>query len=473
MSATQTASNLSATTIDRPPAKWGILLLIGPSLIWCAEYIGSGEVILATRTGAVLGTSVIWAVVAGIVLKFWIGMSGARYTVCTGEGMIDMFARIPGPKNWTVWIVLVAQLAAAAVSIASIAAAAGAFLHSLFDLPPFIGGWLVTFFSLAVVWSGTFDILKAVMSMFVFITVVGVCYVAVHVLPEADSVFAGFIPSEPVVPNWALDAGVHENPWREVLPLLGWGAGGFASQVWYTYWVLGAGYGAARGRGYGEPAQVEVLKRIGVNEANRLKGWCRLVYADATLAVIIGTVVTSAFLIAGAGVLGPRELAPDGPQVAITLSTLFSSRWGEIGGVLFLVGGASALVATQVGQLAGWPRLLADTFRICIPGFQERFSWKQQFHLFLVLFLVTNMVIVYTFGLEPVFLVKLGAILDGLLLTPLQALWVLAGLYMVMPKLFNAEAYRILRPHWIFAAGLILAFLVFAYFCVFQIPFVW
>lgn len=459
--------------IKRPPTKWGILLLVGPSLIWCAEYIGSGEVILATRTGALLGTSVLWAVVVGIVLKFWIGMSGARYTVCTGEGMIDMFARMPGPKNWAVWLVMFAQLAAAAVSIASIAAAAGTFLSSLVGIPSYIGGWLVTVFSLIVVWSGTFDILKIVMSVFVLITVLGVCYVALHVMPEAEALLAGLVPGAPVVPEWALGAGVHENPWREVLPLLGWGAGGFASQVWYTYWVLGAGYGAANGRGYGEPAQTDVLKRFGTEAAHRLKGWCRVVYVDATLAVVIGTVVTAGFLIAGAGVLGTLQVAPDGPQVAITLSTLFSSRWGEIGGLLFLMGGTAALIATQIGQLAGWPRLLADTFRICIPGFNRRFSWKRQFRLFLILFLITNMVIVYTFGLQPVFLVKTGAILDGLLLTPLQALLVLGGLYIVMPKLFTAEVYRIIRPHWIFAAGLIVAFLVFGYFCVFQMPYVW
>ena len=34
----------------------------------------------------------------GIFLKYWIGMSGARYTVCTGEAMMDMFARNMGVK---------------------------------------------------------------------------------------------------------------------------------------------------------------------------------------------------------------------------------------------------------------------------------------------------------------------------------------------------------------------------------------
>ncbi|MHC4748754.1 MAG: Nramp family divalent metal transporter [Planctomycetota bacterium] len=91
-------------TIKKAPVGLAALALIGPSMVWAAEYIGSGEVILATRTGAILGTTVLWAIVIGVFLKFWIGVSGARYTVCTGEGMIDMFDRIPGPRHWAVWI---------------------------------------------------------------------------------------------------------------------------------------------------------------------------------------------------------------------------------------------------------------------------------------------------------------------------------------------------------------------------------
>ena len=97
----------SEITIKKAPVGLAVFAMVGPSMVWAAEYIGSGEVILATRTGAILGMTVLWAIVIGIFLKFWIGMSGARYTVCTGEGMIDMFERMPGPKHWAVWIVLV------------------------------------------------------------------------------------------------------------------------------------------------------------------------------------------------------------------------------------------------------------------------------------------------------------------------------------------------------------------------------
>ena len=82
------------------------------------------------------------------------------------------------------------------------------------------------------------------------------------------------------------------------------------------------------------------------------------------------------------------------------------------------------------------------------------------------------MVIVYTFGLKPVVLVKISAVLEGLLLTPFQAMWVFLGLYFVLPKMLSKDARKILAPHWIFGVFLILSFLVFGYFCLFQMPFI-
>ncbi len=459
--------------IKIPPKGLAVLALVGPSFIWCAEYIGSGEVILATRSGAILGTSIIWVVVLGIFLKFWIGMCGARYTVCTGEGMIDMFDRIPGPRHWVVWIVLIAQFISATISIGSIASAAGIFLSSLIPVSPYLSGWFITIFCLSVAWSGGFNILKIVMSIFVFIIIIGVLYVAITVFPGINTLLKSLLINLPVVPEWAqTNAGVSENPWKEILPLLGWGAGGFASQVWYSYWVMGAGYGAAKNKEYGKPADLVKLSSVTKSSAEKIRGWCKVVYTDATIGMIIGIVVTVGFLIAGAGVLAPQQLAPKGEQVATTLAQIFSSKWGEFGGFIFLLAATIALVSTQIGQLAGWPRLLADTFRICIPGFQKRFSWKTQFRIFLIFFLCTNMIIVFSFGLKPVIIVQLSAVLDGLLLTPLQAIWVMIGLYVVMPKLFNDEAREVLKPHWIFALGLAIAFIVFGYFCIFQIPYI-
>ena len=80
------------------------------------------------------------------------------------------------------------------------------------------------------------------------------------------------------------------------------------------------------------------------------------------------------------------------------------------------------------------------------------------------------MVIIYALGYQPVVIVKFSAILEGLLLTPLQAIWILIATYWVMPKMFHPDVAKTLKPHWIIAVGLIIAFLFFGYFCVIQIP---
>jgi len=465
---TQSDKHGSSLNVPTAPKGLAILLVVGPSLVWAAEYIGSGEVIIATRTGAILGTTILWAVIMGVFLKFWVGMAGARYTVCTGEAMIDMFDRIPGPRHWVVWIVLVVQFVCAILSIGTLATSAGTFMHSLIPCVSLnLCGWFAALFAVAVAWSGVFNVLKIVMSLFVFIVVIGAFYIAVRVFPPLEDLLAGLTFKLPVVPNWALaKESVSDSTWQEILPVLGWGAGGFASQVWYTYWVLGAGYGATAGRGYGKPADEAALKQMSRETAQRIKGWCRMLYVDSTLAMVLGVLVTGAFLVAGAGILGVNRLVPDNADMADVLSQVFAQRWAKFGGFLFKLAGAVAMVSTLCGQLAGWPRLLADSFRICIPGFNRKFAWKTQFRIFLVLFFFTSMLIVFALGTQPIFLLKISSILEGVLLIALQAACVAIALYFVMPKLLSKEAYAVLKPSKIFAVGLLCTFLFFGFLCV-------
>ncbi len=456
--------------IKKAPVGFAALALLGPSLVWASEYIGSGEVIIATRSGAILGSAILWSVVIGIFLKFWIGMSGARYTVTTGEGMIDLFDRLPGPKHWAIWLILIIQLSAGAISIGSVASAGGIFLAHLTQLPRFICGWLITLIALAVAWKGEFVWLKATMSVLVITVIIGVLYVAANVLPEAGDFFSGLLPSKPVIPQWALEKGIDENPWVEILPLLGWGAGGFASQVWYSYWVIGAGYGMTTKDGYGKPADLDRLQSVSEEEAKRIKGWNSFVTKDASLAMVIGILATGGFLIAGAGILGKQQVIPEGEAVALQLSEIFAANWGKTGAFLFVLGGTAALLSTQIGQLAGWPRMFVDALRLSMPSSLSKYTWKTQFRALLILLSLASMIIIYTLGYKPVVLVKFAAIFEGLLLTPFQALVVFYGLYFIMPRFFQPEARKHLKQHWLIGMGLILAALFFAYFCVIQLP---
>src|SRR3989339_719676 len=202
------ADEQTVSPVKMPPRGLVILTMIGPGLVWASEYIGSGEVILCTRLGAVMGTAILWAPVMAIFLKYLIGLSGARYTVCVGEGMIDMFSRMPGPRNWAVWIVVVGQFCAAAVSIGGLASASAAFIHTLIPINQVVLGWVVSVFCVTMVWTGKFDILKYLSSVFVLIMVIGVIYVAAKVSPGLENLFDGvFGFSLPLIPAWAIESG--------------------------------------------------------------------------------------------------------------------------------------------------------------------------------------------------------------------------------------------------------------------------
>lgn len=456
--------------IVSPPVGLAIFAILGPSIVWCSEYIGSGEVIIATRTGAILGTGILWAVVIGVLLKFWIGMSGAHYTVCTGEGMIDMFGRIPGPRNWPVWIILVAQFVSGAIGMSGVASASAIFVSQLTHIDMRICGLIIVGFAVLITWSGKFEWLKYIMSIFVFLVILGVFNVVVQVFPGVQQFVSGLIPSVPVVPDWAIALDEPKNPWKLILPLIGWGAGGFASQVFYTYWIIGAGYGLTEKDVYGKPADLDRLKNLTLEEAGTLKKWTKIVHLDALIAVILGTGITIGFVMAGAGILGPLQIAPKGNQVAFQLTHIFSSNWGQTGALLFLLGGTAALVSTLIGQMAGWPRLVSDAFRLCFPKVVKNIQWKWQFRITLLLFLITNSFIVYILGKEPVFLLTISSILDGVVLTAFQAILILVGLYYVMPKMFTVDVYRIIKPTSIVFIILIITFIVFAYFSLFQVP---
>jgi Mn2+/Fe2+ NRAMP family transporter len=225
----------------------------------------------------------------------------------------------------------------------------------------------------------------------------------------------------------------------------------------------------AHERKWGEPADETQLKSMTRAQAEEVRPWLNVLTVDATVACVIGAMVTSAFLLAGAGILGSEHVVPSKNELIPTLSKIFSSRWSALGGVLFVAAGAAAMISTQLGQLAGWPRLLADRVRNIIPRFGGMPA-KKRFRTLLCLFLVTNLTISALFGNEPLLLVTIGAVMDGLLLVPLQAAAVAWGLYVAQKRLLSAEAWAVLKPRPFHAAGLLLAFLASSYVCIFRVP---
>jgi len=89
--------------LPQPLQQKGVVAAVrcfGPGAIIASVTIGSGEVLFASRTGAIFGYALLWFVLVCIAGKLIQVYSGARYMVLTGEHPMEAWARLPGPRGW-------------------------------------------------------------------------------------------------------------------------------------------------------------------------------------------------------------------------------------------------------------------------------------------------------------------------------------------------------------------------------------
>lgn len=112
--ATIPADKRQADAIVDPPSSFGnILKQIGPGLIIAANIVGSGELIMTTKTGAQAGIALLWLILVGCVVKVFVQLELGRFAISHGETTLTSLNRVPGPKvlgvNWIVafWAIMV------------------------------------------------------------------------------------------------------------------------------------------------------------------------------------------------------------------------------------------------------------------------------------------------------------------------------------------------------------------------------
>src|SRR5687768_6388988 len=111
-----------AIVIKDPPKNFKEKLKwLGPGFLWMVSAAGSGELLFTPRVGALYGYTLIWAMTAAVILKWFINREIGRYTVCTGKTIIDGFGQLPGPRNWAIYLILIPQLLVAVATIAGLA----------------------------------------------------------------------------------------------------------------------------------------------------------------------------------------------------------------------------------------------------------------------------------------------------------------------------------------------------------------
>ena len=114
----------SADEFVEPPRTFRQTLKhLGPGMILVGSVVGSGELIMTTKLGAVAGFVLLWFVLLSCFLKVVVQAEIARHTISSGRTFLDVFNALPGPSavrpHWLTlrWMSLVMTACVIGVSV--------------------------------------------------------------------------------------------------------------------------------------------------------------------------------------------------------------------------------------------------------------------------------------------------------------------------------------------------------------------
>lgn len=127
---------------DPPSSFGGIMRQIGPGLIIAANIVGSGELIMTTKTGASAGIVLLWLILLGCVVKVFVQLELGRFTVSSGETTLTALNRVPGPRTRRInWVVLLWSVMAVA-TVGQLGGIVGGVSEAFAVTIPFSGDYL-------------------------------------------------------------------------------------------------------------------------------------------------------------------------------------------------------------------------------------------------------------------------------------------------------------------------------------------
>ena len=107
-----------------PPRGWRQTLRhLGPGMILVGSVVGSGELLMTTKLGAVAGFTLLWFILLSCFIKFVVQAEVARHTISSGQTFLQVFSTLPGPSSprplWLTlpWLTTVAVASVAAVAV--------------------------------------------------------------------------------------------------------------------------------------------------------------------------------------------------------------------------------------------------------------------------------------------------------------------------------------------------------------------
>ncbi|WP_299839224.1 Nramp family divalent metal transporter [uncultured Paracoccus sp.] len=297
--------------------KWS---LVGPGIVVAATGVGAADLIATTVAGSKYGYALLWAIIAGCIMKVVLVEGAGRYTLATGNTIFEGWSSL---GRWTHWYFGPYIVIWGFVYGAAAMAGTGLALYSLFPfLSVAVWGIVSGLLGMLLVWSGRYDRFEKVLTALVCLMFVTMVLAAALTLPNLGEILTGLVP---IIPEGAL---------INVLSVAG-GVGGTITLAAYGYWL--------REKGWTTPRFMRVMR------------------LDNGIAYLVTGIFVVATLIVGAELLYSAGIVIGaGDQGMVDLAGVLGERYGTWMSKLFLVGFWAASMSSLVGVWNGVSLMFAD-----------------------------------------------------------------------------------------------------------------
>ena len=299
------------------PPRWKV---IGPGLVVAATGVGAADMVATLVAGSQYGYALLWAVIVGVILKIVLVEGAGRYTLATGKTIFEGWKTL---GKWTTWYfgpyIIIWGFVYGATAMSSAALPLAALMPAV-DLK--IWAVLMGLLGFVMVWFGKysfFEKITAVLVGIMFVTVVGLAFIAVPNIPEMLKGLIPMIPEGGVVYTLALAGGV----------------GGTITLAAYGYWL--------REKGWYTPK------------------WMRVMRIDNSMAYVMTGIFVLAMLIVGAEVVRAAGVTiSGGDKGLLELGDVLKAEYGDVVGNGFLIGFWAASFSSIIGVWNGVSLMFAD-----------------------------------------------------------------------------------------------------------------
>lgn len=313
-----------------PPTGAARMRSIGPGLVAAATGVGAGDLVATMVAGASFGTVLLWAAVAGTLVKLALGEAVGRWHLASGATMLDGWRRL---GRWATVFFGVYIVIWGFVYGATAMSAVGLPMNALFGgLSVRWWGIIAGVTGLVLVWVQRYGLFEKIMTVLVAVMFVSVIGIALLVGPDLGALASGLVPRLP------------SGSTVYVLGLIG-GVGGTITMSAYGYWIYAKGWKGPR--------------------------WISMMRLDNAVGYVLTGLFVVAMLVVGSTLLLGQQIT-ESDRGLLVLGDRLGGQYGEGVRILFLVGFLAATATSLLGVWNGVSLLFTDWTRaIRLPHGKE------------------------------------------------------------------------------------------------------